>query len=263
MMSILREFVIKRGDMMKKIILGFLISFILLFSGCDFELTLDNKVETTTLNHISTVIMDANVKISTSTYKINFFQKVYGPHSAVGSGVIIKEEKVNNDIYYYVLTNAHVIHLDDEFLHEYEVEDINNNVLTAELITKNENYDLAILKFKAKSELTVIELASKNPRLRDTVFSVGSPSGKQNIITAGKVVAYSEIKNVDYKIIIHEAYIYRGSSGSMLINENYELVGINTWGFVPEDKGIDEDFVRGGATPILKILEFLENDFNK
>ena len=244
--------------MKKRLTLGLLIIFITILSGCNFNITFDSKINTETLNHISTEIMNANVKISTSTYKMQFFQKVEGPYFAVGSGVIIKEEKNDSDYYYYVLTNAHVIDLDDEYQHEFTIEDIYNNTIKAELIKKHLDYDLAVLKFRSDTKLTVIELSDKNPKVRDTVFSVGSPSGKQNIITAGKVVAYSKINHVSYEIIVHEAYIYKGSSGSMLINDHYELVGINTWGFVAEDETIDEDFVRGGATPIIKILEFLE-----
>lgn len=244
--------------MKNKIVLILLLIFTTFLSACDFDLNFDNKITTSTLNHISTVIMNANVKISTSTYKIEFLQKIEGPYKGFGSGVIIKKEESKGSIYYYVLTNAHVIHLKDEYLHEYKIEDINNNEIEAELVTKNDEYDLAILKFRTEFELSVIELGEINPEVGDTVFSVGSPSGKQNIITAGKILAFTNIKNVEYEVIVHEAIIHSGSSGSMLINEDYELVGINTWGFIPEEDAIDESFVKGGATPIEKILEFLE-----
>lgn len=249
--------------MKNKLILGLMLLLLTILSACNINI-FETRISTSTLNHISTVIMNANVKINTSTYKIEFLQRVDGPYKAYGSGVIIKKEVINTENHYYVLTNAHVIHLDDNYKHEYKIEDINNEEIIAEVLVKNEDYDLAILKFKTTSELTVIDLAEENPVISNTVFSVGSPAGKQNIITAGKILAFSKIKNVDYEVIVHNAFIYKGSSGSMLINENYQLVGINTWGFVSEDEEIEEEFVKGGATPIEKIIEFfgLENFVN-
>lgn len=244
--------------MKNRVALILLLIFTTFLSACNFDFNFDNKITTSTLNHISTVIMNANVKISTSTYRIEFFQKIEGPYKGFGSGVIFKKEEVKDAFDYYVLTNAHVIQLKDDYSHEYKIEDINNNEIAADLVTKNEEYDLAILKFRSEAELAVVELGDVNPEVGDTVFSVGSPSGKQNIITAGKILAFTNIKNVEYEVIVHEAVIHNGSSGSMLINENYELVGINTWGFVPEEGAIQESFVKGGATPIEKILEFLE-----
>lgn len=248
--------------MIKRFYIGIILILLAFLSACSFNFS--NTIPTSTINHISTVVMNANVKINTSTYKIEFLHKVDGPYKAYGSGVIIGKKVEKGLNAYYVLTNAHVIHLDSNYLHEYKIEDINNDLIDAELIAKNEDYDLALLKFKTGNELTVIELAQKNPYKRQTVFSVGSPSGKQNIITAGKIIAYSKIKNVEYEVIVHDALIYKGSSGSMLINDDYELVGINTWGFVSEDGVLEEDFVKGGASPIEKIREFLESiDFIK
>lgn len=246
------------GGNMKKIFKAIIMAILTLFlSACSFSI-FDKPIYSETLNHISTVVMNANVKISTSTYRMEFFHKIEGPYRAFGSGVVFQKEVINNDTYYYVLTNAHVVDLDTEYNHEYEIEDIYNNTISAELILKDFEYDLAILKFKAVNELNVIELASVNPKINETVFSVGSPAGKHNIITAGKILSYIETDKVEYEVIVHDAFIHKGSSGGMLINQKYQLVGINTWGFTEQDETIDENFVKGGATPIEKILEFLE-----
>lgn len=245
---------------MKKIIkLVIVIGLALILSACNFSL-FEKPIKTQTLNHISTVVMNANVKINTSTYRREFFQKIPGPYKAFGSGVIFKEEKINNIKYYYVLTNEHVVNLDENYDHEYEIEDIYSNTISAELVTMNKDYDLAILKFKAVDDLYIVELANKNPKINETVFSLGSPSGKHNIITAGKILGYITTDKVDYEIIVHDALIYKGSSGGMLINQEYQLVGINTWGFTQDDKEIDGNYVKGGSTPIEKILEFLEKE---
>ena len=244
--------------MKKKFLVILFVIFTFTLSACNFTFPMDSKIKAETLNHISTVVMNANVKINTSTYKIEFFQRVEGPVKGSGSGFIIHKETVNQKTFYYVLTNSHVINLDKDYRHEYKIEDIYNNLVDAELVAENEEYDLAILKFQSNTELQVVELASENPQKNQTVFSVGSPSGKQNIITAGKIVGYTTISNVEYEVIVHEAFIHKGSSGSMLIDESFKLVGINTWGFVMEEDNLNDDFVKGGATPIDKILYFLE-----
>lgn len=224
----------------------------LFLSACNFNKT----IKTETLNHISTVIMNSNVKISTSTYTIDFFKRNDGPFKGGGSGVIIDKQVIGFDTFYYLLTNNHVVHLNDNYLHDIIIEDVYNKTTRAELVVRNQDYDLAILRFKSNDDLLVIELAKDNPSISEIVFSVGSPSGMNNIITAGEIVQYSKIDSVDYEVIVHKAYIHKGSSGSMLINNKYELVGINTWGFIKEDEF--DNFVVGGATPIEKILEFLD-----
>jgi len=243
--------------MKKYIRLTFIAILIALLTACNLNI-FSKPIDPATLNHISTIVMNANVKINTSTYRIDFFHKIIGPYKAYGSGVIYKEVVDKENIYYYVLTNAHVIHLDDNYNHEYLIEDVYGNEINAELVTFSMDYDLAVLKFKATENLYVIELARENPKVGETVFSVGSPSGRLNIITAGHILKYSKINRVNYEIIIHDAIIYNGSSGGMLINQNYKLVGINTWGFSNKND-LEDDYVNGGATPIEKILEFLSS----
>ena len=239
---------------MKKVfqlLILFLISFIV--SGCTLVNQLfEPKIDTDTLNHISTVVLNSNLKIKTTTYTKVFNTEIPGPLQGTGSGVIIK----NTDQRYYLLTNYHVVVLSESYYHRYTVEDIYNNVSSAVLLEYDQDYDLAILRFESTEEMEVMSLARSDPKVGELVFSSGSPSGKHNIITAGEVLAYQNINNVSYEVIIHDAVIRHGSSGSMLINQNYEIVGLNTWGFDDEEE--ITDYVIGGATPVSKIYEFLK-----
>jgi len=215
----------------------------------------NDSINTDTLNHISTVVINSNLKVKTETYQVI---GVPGPYQGSGSGVIIKKDKEG---YYYILTNSHVIHFSDKFNHVYTVEDIYNNSSSATLVAKSSVYDLAILKFQSTIDMEVMSLAQTNPSVGELVFSIGSPSGKHNIITAGNIIDFQNIDNVEYKVIIHDALIHNGSSGSMLINEDYEIVGLNTWGFVGENEYVitSEDYVIGGATPVNSIKDFLKD----
>ena len=242
---------------MKKILTTLLyISLVFVLSGCNnFIIPHEAMIETETLNYISTVVINSNLKVNTSTYEYIFGMKKEGPIKGSGSGVVIKKETVNYNTYYYLLTNYHVIMLSDKYQHEYRVEDIYSNVAIAEVVAKDKKYDLAILKFQSSQNIEAMELANEDPNIGQLVFSIGNPSGKQNIITAGKILSLQNIDKVEYQVIVHEAVIKNGSSGSMLINEEYKIVGLNTWGFT-EDKNSD-DYVKGGATPVMMIKQFL------
>ena len=243
-----------------KIIIMFLL--VLLLSACSFVETYFqplNNISTDTLNYISTVVINSNLKIETETYTLLFGREIVGPYQGTGSAVIIKKDNKK----YYILTNYHVIHLSDEHYHRYTVEDIYNNTTQAILVFKDKDYDLAILEFQSEQSLDIIELAEVNPKIGDLVFSIGNPLGKNNIITAGSVLNYSKIENenfeTDYKVIVHDSIIRSGSSGSMLINSDFKIVGLNTWGL---GEKVMNDYVRGGATPVEKIRECLtKNNF--
>ena len=236
---------------MKKILnILIILFFAISITSCGFDTIFEERIETSTLNYISTVVINSNLKIKTETYRQVLNKQIDGPLQGTGSGVIIKKDSE----YYYILTNYHVVYLSDDYLHRYRVDDIYNNSNPATLVFGDPYYDLAILKFKSSEEMEVMSFAETNPKIGDLVFSIGSPSGKHNIITAGKIVAIKKIENVDYEVILHEAIIKNGSSGSMLINKHYEIVGLNTWGIMG-DKDKD-DYVTGGATPVEQIKEF-------
>lgn len=225
-------------------------------SSCDSVnsfLGLDKQVSADILNYISTEIINSNVKLEIYEQEpadIRFPVKPRG----TGSAVIIKKEGKK----YYIITNNHVVTLSNNTSY-YIIEDSLNNRIRAYLVLNDEDYDLAILEFQTNDDLLVMELASKNPKKGELVFSIGSPEGKRNIITVGRILSYQDNEEVDYQVIFHSAVIRTGSSGSMLINEDYKIVGINTWGL--KDK-IDSEYVEGMATPVEKINEFLEkHDF--
>ena len=62
---------------------------------------------------------------------------------------------------------------------------------------------------------------------------MSNPSRKRNIVTVGRISTIKprpfgdEAGNLQYPIIKHTAMISEGSSGSALLNENLEIVGIN------------------------------------
>ena len=128
---------------------------------------------------------------------------------ATGSGFCAFESN-------YIVTNYHVIYGADsikivsENLTRYRVKDI--------IITDPKN-DLAIIS--GDFSFKPLSLGdSNNLSLGKKILAVGSPSGVLNIITKGNV-----IENTDTDIVF-SARIHPGSSGGVLLNRNYQAIGV-------------------------------------
>lgn len=201
------------------------------------------------VNEISKNVIRGNVKIFKSLYNNNpvFSSPI---SNSIGSGVIVKQ--VGN--VYYVLTNSHVTSkfykTEDDVETEapyakYEVEDFLGERYQATLVLDGENmlqsnvdHDLAILKFtlvesEDSNDLNVISISSlldqNNPLEQQQILAiVGQPHGQKNTITFGK---YGPRKNIYVNAKQYEAYEVsipgaKGSSGSMVINQDHQIIGI-------------------------------------
>jgi len=124
----------------------------------------------------------------------------------------------------------------------------------------NVKYDLALISFISDEVYTVLSLAEDIPKYGDKVASMSNPYGKRNIVTAGKISSKKlwsfndEAGKTQYQNIKHSAVISEGSSGSALLNENLEIVGINLGG----NENIFHKFISGMAMPNDRIRAFLE-----
>lgn len=123
----------------------------------------------------------------------------------------------------------------------------------------NDKYDLAIISFITDEAYTVLPIADDIPKYGDIVASISNPYGKRNIVTAGKISSRKprlfgdEVGNMQYPIIKHTSLLSGGSSGSALLNENLEIVGINLGG----NENILRQYISGMAMPSNSIHDFL------
>lgn len=128
----------------------------------------------------------------------------------------------------------------------------------------NTKYDLALISFMSDKVYTALSLAEDIPKYGDKVASMSNPYGKRNIITAGKIGSKKfwtyedEAGKIKYPIIKHSAITSRGSSGSALLNEDLEIVGINLGG----NENLFHQFTSGMAMPNDRIHDFLEESEN-
>lgn len=143
----------------------------------------------------------------------------------LGSGVVVNPEG-------YILTNNHVIKDADAI-----TVSMNDKEYDAEVIGKDPESDLAVIKID-KDGLTAIKLGnSENLRVGEWVLALGSPFDEmlETTVTAGIVSAKGRRLNelgggsIRYQDFIQtDAAINPGNSGGALVNLRGELVGINT-----------------------------------
>ncbi|MCP4111062.1 MAG: DegQ family serine endoprotease [Desulfobacteraceae bacterium] len=161
-------------------------------------------------------------------------QKDYKQRS-LGSGFIIEKDG-------YIVTNNHVIEDADKI----RVKLNNGDEYDAEIVGRDPNTDLALIKIKSDKNLPFIELGnSDNLKVGEWVVAIGSPFGLEHTVTAGIVSAKGRvIGSGPYDDFIQtDASINPGNSGGPLINMDAEVVGINT-AIIASGQGI------GFAVPI-------------
>ena len=208
---------------------------------------------------IQTSTIKSNITVLTTSYK-KFLGFPYEAYITQGSGVIFYE----NDDYYYALTNYHVIALLDEY-HDrnFEVEDYTGKSYSGTLESLDITYDLAVVKFRKKTELISLAFITTTPELNTNVVAIGQPNGERNTITFGKLSEYghytledSTYSRVSFYVFRHDAKIDSGSSGGVLINFNQQIIGIN---YAAAYNDFDK-FQYGLAIPAARVIQYLDGN---
>lgn len=173
------------------------------------------------------------------------FEDFFGPFSdqpqrdyrqrSLGSGFLIDAEG-------YIVTNNHVIEDADQI----KVRLSNGEEYEGEVVGRDPNTDLALIKIKGAKELTPLVLGdSEELKVGSWVVAIGSPFGLEQTVTAGIVSAKKRVIGAGpYDDFIQtDASINPGNSGGPLLDLQGRVVGINT-AIVASGQGI------GFAIPI-------------
>lgn len=148
------------------------------------------------------------------------------PAEATGSGVIITADG-------YIATNNHVI----DGAEKIEVTLFDKRSYEAELVGKDPETDLALLKISEKGLNFLPFGNSDDLKVGEWVIAVGNPFNLTSTVTAGIVSAKGRninllrSENNEYAVenfIQTDAAVNPGNSGGALVNTRGELVGINT-----------------------------------
>lgn len=123
-----------------------------------------------------------------------------------------------------VITNYHVV----EGLREVALESFDNRRVKAQVVLADPKKDIALLK--AEKSLEGLGLSYKTDiavQDRDSVIALGYPLGMSCTFTQG-IVSNSQHRIQDMAFIQIDAAINPGNSGGPLLNQNGDVVGINS-----------------------------------
>jgi len=155
--------------------------------------------------------------------QFNFPNVPRGPQKASGSGVIISSDG-------YIVTNNHVVADADKI----DVILYDKREFTADVIGRDENTDMALIKINAHDLQPITIGNSDESRVGQWVLAVGNPFNLTSTVTAGIISAKGRNINLIRSgapiedFIQTDAAVNPGNSGGALVNTKGELIGINT-----------------------------------
>ena len=189
--------------------LNYLIIIFLTFSATWYFISNDNnKLVSASEKSISSVVTISST--NNQTYSSN--------KNGMGSGVIFSEEG-------YIVTNLHILSGNN-----IDVKLNNGKNYSANIIGIDKNADIAVLKISTDEPLNPINFAdSDNLKVGDRVLAIGNPYGIGTSVSSGIISATGrDYGNPYLQLIQTDAAINPGNSGGALINENGNLIGINS-----------------------------------
>ena len=143
--------------------------------------------------------------------------------NGMGSGVIIDERG-------YIITNYHVV----KDIRNIQVKTYDQKDYTAELVAKDSDTDLAIIKINAKTPLQPITFGRSHDLMPcESCLAIGNPYGYFSSLTDGRISAVNREVGVNDSPLVYRsaiqtnAAINPGNSGGPLINIEGEMIGIN------------------------------------
>ena len=189
--------------------LNYILVILLTFAATWYFISDDkNKLVTASEKSIESV-----VTISSSSNLINSRK-----NGGIGSGVIFSEDG-------YIVTNLHILSGNN-----INVRLNNGKNYSANIIGIDKNTDIAVLKIVSDDKLNPIEIAdSQSIKIGDRVLAIGNPYGIGISVSNGIISALGrDYGNPYLQLIQTDAAINPGNSGGALINENGNLIGINS-----------------------------------
>ncbi|MBW7867359.1 MAG: serine protease [Brumimicrobium sp.] len=146
-----------------------------------------------------------------------------------GSGFIIQKNGKK-----YIITNAHVVENAADESGSLYVYSYNRKKYEVKVLGGDSFYDIAVLEFKDTpgKEFNILEFATKLPQIASKVYAIGNPLGEYPYtVTDGIVSAINRFRDGvtgKYGFIQSTATVTWGNSGGPLVNEEGQVVGINS-----------------------------------
>jgi S1-C subfamily serine protease len=164
------------------------------------------------------------VNITTRNVTLDDFLLLSAPREGSGSGSVLDKQG-------HILTNYHVI----EDARQIVVTLFDSSRHEAELVGKDANNDLAVLKIDAPADKLYPITWGDSTKLMVgmKVYAIGNPFGLERTLTIGIISSLnrslrSENNRIIRGVVQTDAAINPGNSGGPLLNRRGELIGITT-----------------------------------
>lgn len=136
--------------------------------------------------------------------------------SSKGTGFIISNDG-------FIVTNHHVI--DNANSLTVVVPDV--GLYRANIVESFPDVDLAILRIEVKgAKLPYLRLATTQPTANTHVTFIGNPLYFTGIANEGTLLEETMVKDITGPVMMMKAPVYRGNSGSPVLNETGEVIGV-------------------------------------
>ena len=224
----------------------FRIFVLLALVGCDSAapcLKSDNLTDNVK-QHVSVFSSDVRMKSRGAAVEIISYNSDGSQISGSGAYIVYKRQ-------HYILTAAHVVSESPVAMIKNDSETILGNVVFVDEAT-----DVALVSIEGMFTRTpIVWSVSKNRKIGGEVYYSGYPNTYTLLTIEGKIAGY------DRDMTIIHSYVWRGASGSVVLDKGGRIVGVISAVDVGTDivgmPTIIEDV--GLVVPIHKIEEFLKS----
>lgn len=121
-----------------------------------------------------------------------------------------------------ILTNYHVVEGNETVTVGFP----DDRRFRAKVIDTYPSVDLAVLDIK-EEDLPFLELAERTTFEADeSIYFIGNPLGFTGIANEGTIIDYTQLSDWDVPVVMMKAPVYRGNSGSPVLNKDGKVIGV-------------------------------------
>lgn len=157
----------------------------------------------------------------------------------------------------YIITNYHVI----EAMKQIVVHFSDGEFFKAKVEREYPHLDLAFLEIEGE-QLPVLDMASSLEVVEgEKIYVIGNPLAFSQIANKGEMIGLRAVNDIRVPVLSITAPVYRGNSGSPVIDNEGKVVGVIFASTIPKVNSGDE--VEGLAIPIEEVIKKLPIDLPK